>query len=318
MKKGKRYSASAELVDRTKLYETKEGIELALKTANAKFDETMELHVRLGVDGRNADQQVRGVVVLPNGTGKTVKVLLDMPENNPNIWDIYKNGLTCTLNQVDGEWATSLVKDFCPKSESDMAMFVGAIRPAFNSWRDKFINREDYSTGSEQLDEVLQSSKHYILFQENLMQYFEWLGVTPAESIGLIKKISKKKIKPEDFSSLEGRLKENWIIKTGSEDMFDETWEMIQSCMSYGFCSAHGLATGIDSMYGAYLKAYHPLEYYTVALSNYSDDMNRTKRLTDELKYFNITLHGIKFGKSKGDYTLNKTDNSIYKGIGRN
>ena len=148
------------------------------------------------------------------------------------------------------------------------------------------------------------------------MQYFEWLGVTPAESIGLIKKISKKKIKPEDFSSLEGRLKENWIIKTGSEDMFDETWEMIQSCMSYGFCSAHGLATGIDSMYGAYLKAYHPLEYYTVALSNYSDDMNRTKRLTDELKYFNITLHGIKFGKSKGDYTLNKTDNSIYKGIG--
>ncbi len=85
MKKGKRYSASAELVDRTKLYETKEGIELALKTANAKFDETMELHVRLGVDGRNADQQVRGVVVLPNGTGKTVRVLVIAKGENADV-----------------------------------------------------------------------------------------------------------------------------------------------------------------------------------------------------------------------------------------
>ena len=246
----------------------------------------------------------------------TVKELLDISRDNDKIWDIYKNGITCTLNQVDGEWATSLVKDFSPRSESDMAMFVASIRPSFNSWRDKFINHEYYTTGSKELDNVLQSSNHYILFQENLMQYFEWLGVTPAESIGLIKKISKKKIKPEDFSSLEGRLRKNWIANTGKDEMFNETWEMIQSCMSYGFCSAHGLATGIDSMYGAYLKAYYPLEYYTVALSNYADDMNRTMRLTDELKYFNINLHNIKFGKSRGDYTLDKTTNSIYKGIG--
>ncbi len=85
MKKGKRYTASAELVDRTKLYETNEGIQLALKTANAKFDETMELHIRLGVDGRNADQQVRGVVVLPNGTGKTVRVLVIAKGENADI-----------------------------------------------------------------------------------------------------------------------------------------------------------------------------------------------------------------------------------------
>ena len=246
----------------------------------------------------------------------TVKKLLDISENNDRIWDIYRNGITCTLNQVDGDWATSLVKDFKPRSDADMAMFVSSIRPSFNSWRDKFINHEDYSTGSYDLDKVLSSSNHYILFQENLMQYFEWLGVTPAESIGLIKKISKKKIKPEDFSNLEDRLRDNWIENTGSEDMFDETWQMIQSCMSYGFCSAHGLATGIDSMYGAYLKAYHPLEYYTVALTNYSDDMVRTLKLTKELSYFNIKLENIKFGKSKGIYALDKDNNTIYKGIG--
>ena len=76
MKKGKRYLESAKLVNKRNLYSINEALDLAVKTASAKFDETVELHVRLGVDGRQADQQVRGVVVLPNGTGKSVKVLV--------------------------------------------------------------------------------------------------------------------------------------------------------------------------------------------------------------------------------------------------
>ena len=74
MKHGKHYVDAAKLVDSTKMYDVNEALELACKTASAKFDETVELHVRLGVDGRHADQQVRGAVVLPNGTGKTVRV----------------------------------------------------------------------------------------------------------------------------------------------------------------------------------------------------------------------------------------------------
>ena len=76
MKRSKNYQESLKLVDKTKLYDTKEAVDLVVNTSKAKFDETVELHVRLGVDGRNADQQVRGVVVLPEGTGKTVKVLV--------------------------------------------------------------------------------------------------------------------------------------------------------------------------------------------------------------------------------------------------
>lgn len=76
MKKGKRYLGIKSQIDNTKLYEVEEGIKLLTDTAKAKFDESVELHIRLGVDGRNADQQVRGVVVLPNGTGKKVKVLV--------------------------------------------------------------------------------------------------------------------------------------------------------------------------------------------------------------------------------------------------
>ncbi len=76
MKHGKKYIDSAKLVDRSKQYETAEALQLTIDTAKAKFDETVEAHIRLGVDSRHADQQVRGAVVLPNGTGKTVRVLV--------------------------------------------------------------------------------------------------------------------------------------------------------------------------------------------------------------------------------------------------
>ena len=76
MKRGKKYTEAAKLVDRATQYDVAEAISLVKKTAVAKFDETVEAHVRLGVDGRHADQQVRGAVVLPHGTGKTVRVLV--------------------------------------------------------------------------------------------------------------------------------------------------------------------------------------------------------------------------------------------------
>ncbi len=72
----KKYIESAKLIERTKLYDPQEAVELVCKTATAKFDETIEIHVRLGVDSRHADQQVRGAIVLPNGTGKTVRTLV--------------------------------------------------------------------------------------------------------------------------------------------------------------------------------------------------------------------------------------------------
>lgn len=76
MKHGKKYVDSQKLFDRAALHDTTEALDLCVKTAKAKFDETVEIHVRLGVDSRHADQQVRGAVVLPNGTGKTVRVLV--------------------------------------------------------------------------------------------------------------------------------------------------------------------------------------------------------------------------------------------------
>ena len=79
MFRGKNYQESAKLIDRATLYDAKDAFDLVCKASKAKFDETVELHVKLGVDGRHADQQVRGAIVLPNGTGKTVRVLVFCP-----------------------------------------------------------------------------------------------------------------------------------------------------------------------------------------------------------------------------------------------
>ena len=81
MKHGKKYVDAAKVVDRAKQYDANEALELAASNAKAKFDETIELHIRLGVDSRHADQQVRGAVVLPNGTGKKVRVLVFCKED---------------------------------------------------------------------------------------------------------------------------------------------------------------------------------------------------------------------------------------------
>ena len=81
MFKGKKYQDSAKLIDRSKLYDANEAVALVVQTSKAKFDETIELHIRLGVDSRHADQQVRGAIVLPHGTGKTVRTLVFCKED---------------------------------------------------------------------------------------------------------------------------------------------------------------------------------------------------------------------------------------------
>ena len=85
MFRGKNYKESSKLIDKQALYDPQEALKLVISASKAKFDETVELHVKLGVDGRHADQQVRGAIVLPNGTGKSVRVLLTKPSKPAQI-----------------------------------------------------------------------------------------------------------------------------------------------------------------------------------------------------------------------------------------
>ena len=243
----------------------------------------------------------------------TVRTLLDNLDDK--VWDLFAKGYTATLNQTDGSWATEMVMQYKPRTLEELSMFTGAIRPNFASFRDNFINRIPQSTGSAELDEVLKQTNGQIIMQECLMQYFEWLNVSPADSIGLIKKISKKKIKPDDFKKLEANLRETWIQKVGNDDAFDITWNALQDQMSYGYCSAHACAVALDCLYCAYLKSHYPIEYYTVVLNIYTDDVEKTNRLCAEMKNFGISLSNAKFRHASSKYGYDKTNNTIYKSI---
>lgn len=168
--------------------------------------------------------------------GRPIMTLRELKASTDDkTWEVYRKGLTCTVNQVDSDFGTSLSMRYKPKSIDEVAKLVAAMRPSFEPWRENFISRKPYTNHNQKMDELLEPTDHYILFQENIMQFFEWLNVSPAKSIGLIKKISKKKIKDSDFKELEEGLRESWIEKCGSIDGFDDNWKMIQSCMSYGF-----------------------------------------------------------------------------------
>jgi len=238
-------------------------------------------------------------------------------ENNldDKVWELFDKGLTATLNQVDGDWATSLIKQYKPRSVSEMAKFVACIRPSFETMRDDFISRKPYTTGFENIDNLFKSTDCRVLFQENVMQYFEWLGITPSESIGLIKKISKKKIKPKDFEALKDRMKKAWLNYGGTEEEFEISFQDMQSQMKYSFNSPHGLAYAYDCLYCAYLKSHYPLEYYTVVLNIYKDDVEKSNRLCKEMEYFGIKLSNTKFGYNCGEYSFDRDTNTIYKSL---
>lgn len=231
------------------------------------------------------------------------------------VWDIYAKGLTTTINQADSDLGKQTLKRYKPTSLAEISAWVAAIRPGFASLLDNFLDRQYYSTGVKELDDILEDSFHYLIYQESIMKYLVFLGIEEKGTYDIIKKIAKKKFKEKELEDLQEQLEEGWIKKVGKLGGFVETWQVVQDAAHYSFNASHSLSVAIDSLYGAYLKANYPLEYFTVVLSMYSNDMERTANLIGELPYFDIKLETIKFGKSGSDYTMNKENNTIYKGI---
>ena len=238
-----------------------------------------------------------------------------MSNCDDKVWDVYANALTTTINQSDSDFGKQTLKRYKPSSLAEMSAWVAAIRPGFASLLNNFLDRQPYSTGVSELDQILEDSFHYLIYQESIMKFLVWLGIEEKGTYDIIKKIAKKKFKEEELLLLKGQLEEGWIKRVGKIDGFAETWQVVEDAAHYSFNASHSLSVAIDSIYGAYLKSHYPMEYFTTVLTLYADDMDRTSKLIAELPYFNIKLRPIKFGKSGSDYTMDKTTNSIYKGI---
>ena len=231
-------------------------------------------------------------------------------------FDVYKKGLTCTINQADSDYATGLVMRYKPKSLAEMSSFVAIIRPGCASLLDDFIERKPYTTGVKALDNILEDSEHRLIYQESIMKYLIWLGISEPQSYDVIKKIAKKKFKEQELKDLKAQLIEGWKKQVGEEKGFNETWQVVEDAAKYSFNASHSLSYAYDSLYGAYLKSHYPLEYYTVALNYYSNDATRTGKLTKELKAYGISLEKPQFRYSIDEYFMDKKNNKIYKGTG--
>lgn len=242
-----------------------------------------------------------------------IKTLLSKCDDK--VWDLYANGITATLNQADSDYDKQILTQYKPHSFEEMSAYVAAIRPGFASQLNSFVNREDYSTGVEELDNLLADSFHYIMYQENVMTYLTWLGIPEKETYDIIKKISKKKFTDKELNDLKERLRKGWIKNIGNDSGFQKTWEIVELNAKYSFNASHSASVALDSLYGAYLKSHYPLEYYTVALDIYKDEILKTSALSRELPYFNIQLKSIKFRHSAAQYMADKNTNTIYKGL---
>ena len=232
------------------------------------------------------------------------------------VWDIYAKGLTTTINQADSDFDKQILKKYQPKNLAELSAYVAAIRPGFASLLNNFVERQPYTTGVKDLDDILEDSFHYLIYQESIMKYLVWLGIEEKGTYDIIKKIAKKKFKEDELRELKTQLLAGWVKNVGKEEGFNETWQVVEDAAHYSFNASHSLSVAIDSLYGAYLKAHYPLEYFTVALSLYSGDMDRTANLISEMNYFGIELKPIKFRHSNANYNIEKEANSIYKGVG--
>lgn len=250
------------------------------------------------------------LVGIPIPTINELNLLLD-----EKTYKMYELGLTATLNQIDSDFATELVKKYKPKTVAEVSAFVAGIRPGFASLLNKFLNRKDHTTGVPELDEILHDSYCYLMYQESIMKYLVWLGVEESVTYDIIKKISKKKFKESELEALKKELHDNWIKVVGRPEGFEETWKVVEDAARYSFNASHSLSYAYDSLYCAYLKAHFPLEYYTVILNIYNSKVEKTARILKEMDYFGIKFEDIKFGKSKSSYFMDVKNMTIYKGV---
>ena len=231
------------------------------------------------------------------------------------VWDVYAKGLTTTINQADSDYDKQILKKYKPRNLSELSAYVAAIRPGFASLLSNFVDRLPYTTGVKELDDILSDSFNYLMYQESIMKYLVWLGIEEKGTYDIIKKIAKKKFKEEELNELKSKLRAGWVKNVGREEGFNETWQVVEDAAHYSFNASHSLSVAIDSLYGAYLKAKFPSEYFTVALSLYSDDLDRTAKLIAEMPSFGLSLKPIKFRHSRADYNMEKETNSIYKSL---
>lgn len=244
--------------------------------------------------------------------------LREMIQGDKPTWDIYAKGITCCVNQCEKESTTKKAMQYKQKNLSESAMFIAGIRPGFKSLLSTFLAREKYSIGEKAIDDILEDSSHFLLYQESLMKVLAYLGVSMGDTYTIIKSISKKKLKGEKLEHLQDILKTNWLRIVGNLDNFDKVWNVFSDSARYGFNAPHALSMAGDSAYQAWFKAHHTAKFYEVAINHYQDKNKKDKidaLVKESMIYFGYRLGNYEFGKDNRRVNVDEKNKVIYPNL---
>lgn len=248
----------------------------------------------------------------------TFDELREMIRDDKQTWGIYEKGITCCVNQLEKEPTTKKAMVYKPKNLGELSSFIAGIRPGFKSLIWNFLERKPYTTGEAQIDNILDASYHYMIYQESIMKVLAYLGMTMGETYGVIKGISKKKLKGEKLQYLKDEVMAGWKDKIGPLDNFDKVWQVINDAARYSFNSPHSLSMGGDSAYLAWFKAHHTAKFYEVAINHYQakGDKEKIDALVKEInKFYGYRLGEFRFGDDNRKVNIDETKHIIYPNL---
>lgn len=244
--------------------------------------------------------------------------LREMIKDDKPTWDIYEKGITCCVNQCEKASTTNKVKKYKPKTLAELSAFIAAIRPGFASLLNRFLNRSEYTTGEEKIDELLNDTAHFMLYQESIMKVLSFLGMKMGDTYGVIKSISKKKLKGEKKEKLLIELKKDWENEFGNLDNFSNVWSVIEDSAHYAFNSPHAYSMAGDSAYIAWFKAHHTSTFYEVAINHYQQKNKKDKinaLIEESIKFYGYKLGDYKFGNDNRTVTVDEKNKLIYPNL---
>lgn len=257
-----------------------------------------------------------------------VNELLQKSENDKKVWDLYANGFTIGMNQVEQDGSRNKCMKYKPQNISELSAFVAAIRPGFKSMYGRFERREAFSYGLKSLDDLIQTKQFpysYMIYQENIMSVLHYAGFPMDQCYGIIKAIAKKH--PEKVLPLKSQFIKGFKEKIIADENIDEVaadeysmnvWQIINDNVSYSFNSSHAYSVALDSLYQAWQKANYPYEFYETLLQHYSDKGNKSKvvALKREMKIaFGIQEGEYRFGNDNRSFVADKEKHVIYPSL---
>jgi len=262
------------------------------------------------------------------------ELLAQCPPDDP-AWDIYKKGCTIGINQCEQTGTASRVAKYAPRNISELGAFVAAIRPGFKSMYKEFESRKPFAYGVKAFDDLIQTEEmpnSFLLYQEQEMAALNYAGIAMSDCYTAIKNIAKKRVEKvlaykdtfiDGFTNTmindEGKSQEE------ADELAHKLWQIIEDSSKYSFNCSHSYCVALDSLYGAWLKAHHPLEFYEVqlTLAEEKGDKDKMSALKAEAEdYFNIKFPPFRFGQDNSyihaDLSTNSINNSIaaIKGFG--